>query len=67
MIKIFANSKVYEIPAGMNLEDFLQFLGINSGRCLVELNGKVILSADFSKTQLKASDTLEIMKLVAGG
>jgi len=67
MIDISANSKKINIDSNISIFNFLVSINQNPKRCLVELNGSVVQSADFATTILQDNDKLEIIRLVAGG
>ncbi len=47
--------------------ELLNRRGLDPKLVVVELNGKILPSADFSTTTLKEGDTVEIVQFVAGG
>lgn len=52
----------YSSVAGLLAEQ-----GLDPKLVVVELNGKILPSADFSTTRLKEGDSVEIVQFVAGG
>lgn len=67
MISITANGKHFEIASGSSLPDFLASLELSPERVVVERNGQALTPADVRKTQLQDGDSLEIIRIVAGG
>lgn len=47
--------------------ELLQRNSLDPHLVVVELNGKILPEADFSSTQLKEGDAVEIVQFVAGG
>jgi thiamine biosynthesis protein ThiS len=45
----------------------LHTLGLGDTPVLVELNGTALLPAEFTTTPVRDGDTLEIIRIVAGG
>lgn len=50
-----------------NLADFIENHGYKLKHIAVELNGKIVKSADYSRTKLQDGDVLEIVTFVGGG
>jgi len=64
------NGKPFEVdaPAGsVTISDFVSRLEIGKAPVLVELNGEAILAREFESWQIKDSDTVEVIRMVAGG
>ena len=51
----------------MSLHDFLKAQGMLPRSVVVELNGEAVTPSEFVERQLSAGDTMEIVKIVAGG
>ncbi len=66
-ISITANGKAFTIDPGSSLPDFLASLELTPERVVVERNGQALTPADVRKTQLQDGDSLEIIRIVAGG
>ena len=64
---ITANGR--EIATGLpeSLHDFLEAQGMLPRSVVVELNGEAVTHSEFAERQLNAGDTMEIVKVVAGG
>jgi sulfur carrier protein len=66
-MRIIANGKPYEAPEGQSLPAFLESLGLSPARVVVERNGEPLTPAEARETALAAGDSLEIVRIVAGG
>ncbi len=64
---ITANSKSYEIDNQSTVGEFIEKMGENPKRCVVELNGKAMRFEQFKDLPLNDGDVLEVMRIVAGG
>jgi thiamine biosynthesis protein ThiS len=64
---IIANAR--EVPALLpcTIEQFLVAQGLLPKSVVVEHNGEAVAPSEFAKRELKSGDTLEIVKVVAGG
>ena len=52
---------------GCTLHDLIGSMELNPSRVAVELNGNIVPRAEFSNTNLKNGDSLEIVHFVGGG
>lgn len=66
-IKIRANGREYNADDSRTVADFIESLGINPRRCVVEHNSKAMRYEEFSKAALSDGDVLEVMQIVVGG
>lgn len=66
-ISITANGKGFTIEPESSLPDFLASQKLAPERVVVERNGQALTPADVRKTQLQDGDSLEIIRIVAGG
>ncbi len=67
-MKITANARDYDIEDGApTVSKFIESLGLDASRCVVELNGRAMRFESFKDVPLKDGDVLEIMQIVAGG
>lgn len=64
---ITANGKSYPIDAGTSLPEFLESIGQKVGLVIVEHNKQALSPSEASDVTLENGDTLEIVKIVAGG
>ena len=65
-MKLILNGKEREVAA-TNAQDLVAELGLPLAAALVEHNGTALLRSEWATTELKASDRLEIIRMVAGG
>jgi thiamine biosynthesis protein ThiS len=65
-MKIIVNGKDRETGAA-NVEQLVSELGLPSAAVLVEHNGTALLRSEWSVTELRGLDRLEIIRMVAGG
>ncbi len=64
---IFANGQSIAAKLPCSIEEFLIAQGLLPRSVVVEHNGEAVAPSEFSGRQLHAGDTLEIVKIVAGG
>ena len=64
---ITANSERYELEEVKSVSVFIEEMGENPKRCVVELNGDAMRFEHFKDILLKDGDVLEVMRIVAGG
>ena len=67
METITANGKSIEAELPCSIETFLVAQQLLPRSVVVEHNGEAVAPSEFSRRQLSAGDTLEIVKIVAGG
>lgn len=67
MIKITANGKPYELPEPTTLDAFLESVGQVPRQVVVERNGRALTPSEAREAVLADSDSLEIVRIVAGG
>ena len=64
---IIANGKTIEAKLPCSIEEFLVAQKLLPRSVVVEHNGEAVAPSEFSKRVLRASDRLEVVKIVAGG
>ena len=64
---ITANGREIATGLPVSLHDFLKAQGMLPRSVVVELNGEAVTPSEFAERQLNAGDTMEIVKIVAGG
>ena len=64
---VIANGKPVAAPLPCSIETFLVTQKLLPRSVVVEHNGEAVAPSEFSKRILHAGDTLEIVKIVAGG
>lgn len=61
------NGKEHPLESEMILTDLLATIGVHGKPVIVELNKNPVLTQNFSKTEIRPGDALEIVALAAGG
>ena len=64
---ITANGREIATGLPLSLHGFLATQGLLPRSVVVELNGEAVPPSEFAERQLAAGDTIEIVKIVAGG
>lgn len=64
---ITANGKSFDLESSTSLSDFLQSIGHQIGLVIVERNKQALSPSEAQDVVLEDGDTLEIVKIVAGG
>jgi thiamine biosynthesis protein ThiS len=64
---VIANGREIATGLPVSLQGFLEGQGMLPRSVVVELNGEAVPPSEFAKRQLKADDSIEIVKVVAGG
>lgn len=67
LISITANGEPFQVPFAQTLPDFIRARGLNPDHVVVERNGQPLTPAQARSTTLEPHDSLEIVRLVAGG
>ena len=61
------NGKIKDYPEQLNIVQLLELLELSPERVVVELNREILTADKHAETQLKNSDTLELIQFVGGG
>jgi sulfur carrier protein len=63
------NGKEKKFPDGIpkTLIELLKQLDINQATVVAEINGKIVERKNFSKTQLRTGQRIELVRFVGGG
>lgn len=61
------NGKAREVPAGLNVEGLLQFLGLHPALVVVERNREIVPRGEYAATSVEEGDRLELVHFVGGG
>ena len=61
------NGKEETIETPISVAELIERQGFRADRVAVELNGEIVPRAQRAQTQLKGTDTLEIVTFVQGG
>jgi len=64
---VTANGRKINAGLPVSLHGFLESQGMLPRSVVVELNGEAVPPSEFSDRELKAGDSMEIVKVVAGG
>ena len=67
MIDINLNGKNTPIEASKSVAGLLDCLNINAPQVAVAINGAVVPRDSWSQTEIRAGDTVEIVRAVGGG
>jgi thiamine biosynthesis protein ThiS len=67
MIKIKVNGKDKEIEENLSISVLLKKLNIDISTVFIALNQTIVKKDNLDKTILKEADSLEIIRIVAGG
>lgn len=66
-IHIVANGAGYELAPGTSLPDFIREQGLDPKQVVTERNGRPVTASEALSTVLSDGDTLELVRIVAGG
>lgn len=64
---VTANGQSIEVQLPLSLQNFLEGQGMLPRSVVVELNGEAVSPSEFDDRQLNGGDSMEIVKIVAGG
>ena len=64
---VTANGRQIATGLPLSLHGFLEAQGMLPRSVVVELNGEAVPPSEFVERRLKAGDSMEIVKVVAGG
>ena len=64
---VTANGQCIGAQLPLSLYDFLEGQGMLPRSVVVELNGEAVSPSEFDDRQLNGGDSMEIVKIVAGG
>jgi sulfur carrier protein len=66
-MRLTLNGQARDLEQENTLSDLLASLQLTEKLVLVELNGQAVQRADFPATRLGEGDTIEIVRMAAGG
>jgi len=66
-MKLQLNGKLQEVPESESLLDLLGMLHLPAKTVLIERNGDPVPRTEFATTRITEGDSLEIVRMVAGG
>jgi len=65
---LVVNGNPMEIAGeGLSIRDFVKTLPIGDQPVLLELNGEAVLTREFDEKFVRDGDTVEVIRMVAGG
>lgn len=67
-MEITLNGKAYALEeSSITIDEFVAGLEIGKAPVLVELNGEAVFAREFNNRTIKDGDTVEVIRMVAGG
>lgn len=66
-MKITVNGKPHELDGEGNVVALLKSLKVKAAQVAVAINGEVVRRGDWPETNVRAGDTVEIVRAVGGG
>ncbi|MFO7821185.1 MAG: sulfur carrier protein ThiS [Lentisphaeria bacterium] len=66
-MNILVNGEVRDIPAGQSIDRLLADCQVDPESVVVEVDGRIVTSENFSREQIPANATIEIVHFVGGG
>lgn len=66
-IQLQINGEPRMVPAGQKLAALVASLGLPPQTALIEHNGQALLRDEWDRVSLSPGDTLEVLRIVAGG
>ena len=66
-VAVRINGDTRKVPVGQPLAELLAGMGLPPQGVLVEHNGQALLRSEWDSVRLAESDSLEILRVVAGG
>lgn len=67
LIPIVINGEAQQVPAGLNIRNLVEHLGLDPARVAVELNRRLVRKPDWEATPVEPGAVLEIVTFVGGG
>ena len=66
-MKITINGQEKDFNSSISLEDLIDQLSKNKSHVIAELNGNIIKSNEWTKTEIGEGDSIELVTFVGGG
>ena len=66
-VRVVANGKTFNVCEGISLPKFLESINLSIKNVVVERNPNALSPMDAKKTLIEDGDSLEIVRIVAGG
>ncbi len=67
LVQIVANGKTFNVSEGISLPQFLESINLSIKNVVVERNRIALSPMDAKNTLIEDGDSLEIVRIVAGG
>jgi thiamine biosynthesis protein ThiS len=67
VVTVKLNGELREVPEGLTLEAFIEWLKLPRDRVAVERNLEIVPKARWNVTSIQPGDQLEVVHLVGGG
>ena len=67
MLRVYVNGEPRELSSSLSLAQLIEELDLPPARIAVELNRGVVRRSDWSTTELRDDDRIEIVHFVGGG
>ncbi len=67
LVQIVANGKTFNVREGISLPQFLESINLSIKNVVVERNRIALSPMDAKNTLIEDGDSLEIVRIVAGG
>lgn len=67
LISILINGEARQVPAGLNIRNLVEHLGLDPARVAVELNRRLVRKPEWEATSVEPGAVLEIVTFVGGG
>jgi thiamine biosynthesis protein ThiS len=66
-VTVVLNGRDQEAPDGATVLALLETVGVRPGQVAVEVNGRIVRRAEFSRVTLSERDRIEVVHFVGGG
>ena len=66
-IQVVLNGEPRNIPAGLTIDKFLEWLKMDASRVAVELNREIVRKTDWATAELRDGAQIEVVWFVGGG
>lgn len=66
-MEVFVNGEKQQFEEGTTVQDILNHFGIEAKRMAVERNAEVVKRSEWSTTEVRQADQLELLEFVGGG
>ena len=66
-IEVVVNGAARTVPAGLKMDQLLEWLKIDASRVAVELDGQIVRKPDWPAAEVREGARLEVVWFVGGG